>query len=136
MFGTEVSWAEFLKEREGSEIPAARLRAQMAIDLRDYLYDRLEEARATQAKYYDAKHIPMSFNIGDKVLLNSRNIKTTRPSKKKQPPPVLVEGEEQWEVEKVLDSRIYYGKLQYLVKWLEYSDTDNEWLKSSELDEV
>ena len=39
-------------------------------------------------------------------------------------------------MKKVLNSRFYYDKLQYFVKWLKYSDTDNEWLKSSEFDEI
>ena len=43
---------------------------------------------------------------------------------------------EQWKMKKVLNNRIYYDKFQYFVKWLKYSDTDNEWLKSSELDEI
>jgi len=33
------------------------------------------------------------------------------------PLPVIVEGEEEWEVEEVLDSRRIRGRLQYLVKW-------------------
>ena len=30
---------------------------------------------------------------------------------------MIVEGEEEWEVEEVLDSRRIRGRLQYLVKW-------------------
>jgi transposase InsO family protein len=33
------------------------------------------------------------------------------------PPPEVVNGENEWEVEKVLASRIYYGRLQYQVAW-------------------
>ena len=32
-------------------------------------------------------------------------------------PPVEVEGEEEWEVESILDSRFFRRRLQYLVKW-------------------
>ena len=42
------------------------------------------------------------------------------------PPPIEVDGEEEFEVEEILDSRIRYRKLQYLIKWLGYPDTDNE----------
>ena len=38
------------------------------------------------------------------------------------PPPVEIEGEFEYEVEQILDSRLYQGKLQYLVKWLGYMD--------------
>ena len=44
------------------------------------------------------------------------------------PPPIEIDGEEKYEVEKILDSKTYHGKLQYLVKWLGYPDTDNQWV--------
>jgi hypothetical protein len=48
-----------------------------------------------------------------------------------QPPepviPEIIDGEEEWPVEKILDSRKRYRKLQYLVKWKGYPDTDNSW---------
>ena len=45
------------------------------------------------------------------------------------PPPELVDGVEEFEVEKILDShrRGRGHKLQYLVKWLGYPDSDNQW---------
>ena len=42
------------------------------------------------------------------------------------PPPIEVEGEEEWEVQEILDSRWYYGRLQYRVKWTGY-ETDDSW---------
>jgi hypothetical protein len=46
------------------------------------------------------------------------------------PLPDLVEGVEEYEVEKVLDSRQYgHGrKLQYLIAWKGYPDSDNQWV--------
>jgi hypothetical protein len=46
------------------------------------------------------------------------------------PPPDLVEGVEEYEVEKVLDSRRYGCgcKLQYLIAWKGYPDSDNQWV--------
>jgi Chromo (CHRromatin Organisation MOdifier) domain len=43
--------------------------------------------------------------------------------------PDLVEGQEEWEVEKVLDSRRYgrTKKLQYLLKWKGYPEAENTW---------
>ena len=35
-------------------------------------------------------------------------------------PAVIVDGEEEWEVERILDSRYYYNHLQYLTKWKGY----------------
>ena len=46
-----------------------------------------------------------------------------------RPPPELVDNEEEFEVEAILDSRIFGRgrKLQYLVKWLGYPNSDNQW---------
>lgn len=37
-----------------------------------------------------------------------------------EPPALVVNGEEEWEVERILDSRWYYRKFQYLVQWIGY----------------
>ena len=34
------------------------------------------------------------------------------------PPPVIVDGEESWEVEEILDSRLHYRRGRYKVKWV------------------
>jgi hypothetical protein len=47
-----------------------------------------------------------------------------------RPPPDLINDEEEYEVEQVLSSR-HHGrgrKVQYLVKWKGYPDSDNEWV--------
>ena len=44
------------------------------------------------------------------------------------PPPIKVNGKEKYEVKEILDSKTYCGKLQYLVKWLRYPNTDNQWV--------
>jgi len=40
--------------------------------------------------------------------------------------PVEINGEKEWEVEQILASRIYRGRLQYRVKWKGYDD-DPQW---------
>ena len=44
-------------------------------------------------------------------------------------PPELINNEEEFEVEAVLDSRRFGRgrKLQYLIKWLRYPNSDNQW---------
>ncbi|CAJ0948265.1 unnamed protein product [Ranitomeya imitator] len=49
------------------------------------------------------------------------------------PAPVLVEGELEYVVEKILDSRISRRKLQYLVKWKGYGQEDNSWVFASDV---
>jgi Chromo (CHRromatin Organisation MOdifier) domain len=52
-----------------------------------------------------------------------------------RPPPGLVDGEEEYEIEKILDSRRYRRgcKLQYLVKWKGYPDSDNQWVNKDDV---
>ena len=47
-----------------------------------------------------------------------------------KPPPDLIDGEEEYEVEAILDSRRWGRgrKQQYLVKWKGYSDAENQWV--------
>ena len=52
-----------------------------------------------------------------------------------RPPPDLVDNQEEYEVEKILDSRQFSRrqKLQYLVKWKGYPDSDNEWVNKKDV---
>ncbi|CAJ0936069.1 unnamed protein product [Ranitomeya imitator] len=49
------------------------------------------------------------------------------------PAPVLVEGELEYIVEKILDSRVSRRRLQYLVKWKGYAQEDNSWVFASDV---
>ena len=49
------------------------------------------------------------------------------------PPPVIVNNEEEYEVEKILDKRTYYGKIQYLIKWKGYPISESSWEPESNL---
>ena len=42
------------------------------------------------------------------------------------PPPDIVDGEEEWEVESILDSRFSRRQLQYLVRWTGYDDPSSD----------
>ena len=45
------------------------------------------------------------------------------------PPPLpeIVDGEEEWVVEDILDSKVINQKLQYLVKWKDFGVEHNSW---------
>jgi hypothetical protein len=42
------------------------------------------------------------------------------------PPPVEIDGEEEWRVEEIFDAKMVRGRLRYLVKWVGYDQTDWE----------
>jgi len=50
------------------------------------------------------------------------------------PPPELVEGEEEYIVEEILNSRLFRRRIQYLVKWEGYGVEHNSWEYSDHLD--
>jgi len=50
------------------------------------------------------------------------------------PPPELIDSEEEYLVEEILDSRMWRQKLQYLVKWEGYGIEHNTWEYSDNLD--
>jgi len=51
------------------------------------------------------------------------------PSQRQEPPPpIIIEGEPEYELEEIVDARLYYGKLQYRAKWTGYSpEHDKVW---------
>ena len=52
-----------------------------------------------------------------------------------RPPPDLIDGEEEQEVERILDHHLFgrSRKLQYLIKWKGFPDSDNEWVSPNHM---
>jgi hypothetical protein len=50
-----------------------------------------------------------------------------------QPPPELVDGEEEYEVEDIINERTSRRKKQYLVKWAGYPASENSWVNEKDL---
>ena len=50
-----------------------------------------------------------------------------------QPPPELIDGEEEYEVEEIIAERINCQKKQYLVKWTGYPAFENSWVNEKDL---
>jgi hypothetical protein len=77
--------------------------------------------------------LPTQWSIHDVFhtdLLTPYRKMPTHGANYQRPPPDLVEGVEEYEVERVLDS-CRYGrghKLQYLIAWKGYPDSDNQWV--------
>jgi len=57
------------------------------------------------------------------------------PGRKPQapPPPIVVDGEPEWEVEEVLDSRWHWRRFQFLIKWKGFSREHNSWKVASDV---
>ena len=134
----------------------------------DFVKQNMGKAQERQITAADRHRRDVSYEVGDKVWLSTRNIKTERTSKKldhkmirpyrvkklvgsscqlelppsmkihdvfhtsmlrkasddplpgqinEPPPPIVVEGSEEWELDDILDSRKRYRKVQYKVKW-------------------
>ena len=49
------------------------------------------------------------------------------------PPPIVVDGEEEWEVEEILNSRWHQRRFQFLVKWKGFSREHNSWEVASDV---
>ena len=49
------------------------------------------------------------------------------------PPPTVVDGELEYDVEEVLDSRLFRGKLEFLVKWKGYGYEENSWVREGDV---
>jgi hypothetical protein len=43
------------------------------------------------------------------------------------PPPIIIDNGNKWEVEEILDSRIFRRHLQYKVRWKGYSNSNDSW---------
>jgi len=49
------------------------------------------------------------------------------------PPPIVIDGEKEWEVEEILDSRWHQKRFQFLVKWKGFSREHNSWEAASDV---
>ncbi len=80
----------------------------------------------TQWSIYDVFHIN---------LLTPYHKMATHGLNYSRPPPDLVDKEEEYEVKKILDSQRFSRrcKLQYLIKWKGYPDSDNEWVNKNDV---
>jgi len=47
------------------------------------------------------------------------------------PPPIVIDREEEWEVEEILDSCWHRRRFQFLVKWKGFSREHNSWKVAS-----
>ena len=78
--------------------------------------------------------LPAWLKIHDVIHVNRLSPWRDNGVEKPPPPkPVVIDNEEEYEVDKVLDSRIYRRKLQYLVQWKGYRAGENSWEPAANL---
>ena len=82
MFAEPTRWEDVIRNNKDTEVPEARKKAIDLAAMRGKLEAQVKKTVEQQAKYYNAKHKPQSYKIGDMVYLNSKNINLMRPSKK------------------------------------------------------
>lgn len=91
-------------------------------------YEVLQRVGQLDYKLKLPKSVPVHpvFHVS---LLSKYSTSTIPGRKHPEPPPIEVEpdAELEYEVEKILDSRLFRKKLQYLVKWKRYDDSHNDW---------
>jgi len=76
---------EWMREREAHN-PGVTMYAHWMHDIHQQAKQTLENMRESMKKYYDSKATEQpSIAVGDLVLLNAKNIRTKRPSKKLSP---------------------------------------------------
>ena len=165
-----------------SNVPAAEEYIQNLSKLRKDMRETFIFARERMAKYYNrnVSEKEPTFNVGDKVMVNAKNIKTKRKSKtldhkmrgpfkvnrligsyayvlallydagkvhpvyhisllepyhrneirgrrSPSPQPVVDLGDDIWEVEKILSSRVHRRRMQYLVRWKGSFPDEDTW---------
>ena len=81
-YGYNAQFNVDLRKFANYPVQAAKDMAERLKHLHEDLSELIKSAQNQQAKYYDAKHKRVEFNVGDKVWLLSQNIHTQRPSKK------------------------------------------------------
>ena len=48
-------------------------------------------------------------------------------------PPIVIDGEPEWEVKEILDSRWHWRRFQFLIKWKGFSREHNSWEVASDI---
>ena len=82
MYGEEPTWTNEIRNKRLKDVLSAKTRALNIARMREKFEARRKKAQEVQAKYYNKKHTLRTFKAGDKVYLNSKNIKSMHLFKK------------------------------------------------------
>jgi len=65
-------------------------------------------------------------------LLEPYKLSTIPGRTREPPPPIVINDENEWEVEEILDSKLRYGKLWYKIRWTGHSVSKDSWQPASD----
>jgi len=80
---------------------------------------------------HQMKQLHPVFNIVKLTLTLDNPI--TEQKMEDHPPPIIIDGEAEWEVEEILDSCWHQRRFQYLIKWKGYGCEHNSWESTSKV---
>ncbi len=63
------------RARKASDTPAARTRVEKLHELRIELRKKLSDAQERMSRYYNARHVPKQFKVGQLVKLSTKNLR-------------------------------------------------------------
>src|SRR6267154_2734165 len=103
--------------RDTATIPDIDTRMKLINNAREQAQEALKQTQATMIKETRYKE---TVEHGENFL---------------EPPPDIIEGEEEWEVEQILAKRIFgrSKKLQFLVRWKGYSPAHDQWVNREDM---
>lgn len=81
-FNPEIHTAPARDELHEGEVPAATERARTMRDTDATLRERWKKAQESQVRNQDNRQKPMTYNVGDLVLLSTKNLRLAVPKKK------------------------------------------------------
>ena len=82
LFNEKQSWDSDLIKKQDLNVFTAHKQAVDLMAIYKFVEKQLAKTAATQAKHYNTKHFLRVYNVGEFVYLNSKNIKSTQPTKK------------------------------------------------------
>jgi hypothetical protein len=74
------------------------------------------------------KNIHDVFHVSLLKLANEKNDETSLF--------IWIKNKKQWKIEEIVDKRVKKNRTSYLIKWLEYSHSNNEWMKEKDMSNV
>jgi hypothetical protein len=147
----ETRWKQVLDKAKRNY---NKKRAQIEFKINDKIFLNarniisIKSFKKLNYKYYDLYTINESINkISYKLNLSSimRNIhdvfhvsllKLANEKDDETSSLIWIEDEKQWKIEEIVNKKVKKNRTSYLVKWLEYSHSNNEWMKEENMNNV